>query len=89
MKSKKHLDPCSFVRLSMVCWSVFKYCKISNISPGRIDILSTFIALIFGRLICGGHFVLVSVYQDFKNYYYTNMVEIFQAKKIFSMAIGY
>ena len=49
------------------------YRKISNISPGLIDIFKhIFGGLCFGGLIFRGHFVLVSAYQDFKVYYHIN-----------------
>ena len=45
------------------------YREIPNISPGLIEIRKPFWgAYIRGGLIFGGHFVLVSEYQDLKNH---------------------
>ena len=56
------------------------YCKIPYISPGLIDTRKHFIlegyilrAHIWGGLILGGHFVLVSKYQDLKIHCYISL----------------
>ena len=56
----------------------FRYSKMTNIGHGLIDMLSTLWVLIFG-----GHFVLVSAYQDFKIYHHINKISIIYAKNIF------
>ena len=48
---------------------VFKYRKILNVSPGLIEVFKHFFGGLYsGGLIFGGHFVLVSEYQDLKNH---------------------
>ena len=43
------------------------YRKISNLSPGLIDIFKHLLGdLYWSELIFGGHFVLVAAFQDFK-----------------------
>ena len=43
------------------------YRKISNLSPGLIDIFKHLLGDLYWReLIFGGHFVLVAAFQDFK-----------------------
>ena len=52
-----------------VFFSVVVYCKIPNISPGLIEVRKHFSrGLYSGGFIFGGHFVLVSEYQDLKNH---------------------
>ena len=56
--------------------TLLRYCKIPNISPGLIEMRKHFL----GGLIFGGHFVLVSEYQDHKIDCY---ILLLQASKAF------
>ena len=55
-------------------YDLLKYRKIPNVSPGLIEVFKHFLGGLYsgglhsGGLIFGGHFVLVSEYQDLKNH---------------------
>ena len=56
--------------------SYFVYRKIPNISPGLIEVRKHFLEGLYsgGGLIFGGHFVLVSEYQDLKIHCYISLL---------------
>ena len=60
-------------RVLCIQWNVktdsLTYRKISNVSPGLIEVRKPFLGGLYsGGLIFGGHFMLVSEYQDLKNH---------------------
>ena len=70
------------VRLPSICGQILIYRKTPNMSPGLIEVRKHFFGglyssgLIFGGggLILGGHFVLVSEYQDLKIHCYISLL---------------
>ena len=55
--------------------ALLKYCKIPNISPGLIEVRKHILGGLYsGGLIFGGHFVLVSEYQDLKSHCYISIL---------------
>ena len=67
----------TYSRLALT-WVITIYRKIPNISPGLIEVRKHFLGGLYlgGGLIFGGHFVLVSEYQDLKIHRYLLLLKV-------------